>query len=353
MSKKAKKDVVELDHPDERDAAQTAVLKKVHGAEGKVDPRVQDVDIEERTVTVALGKLSENGRHWLGVRFTWQKSDSALHEKAGEEVELKKVGVMEYLGWLKTRSLAFLRDGVTEITGATPRGTCCSAVAAYLASLYQLEEVKAAEPEDEEELVRWGKRLRVLTHRLALRKKLADVRMTEPEFALISVAPESDVDKHIAALEAQRAAHTEDDDMADQVQDELAAKRAEKAGVDDVAALKAAAKAKKAGKVEAPKAEEKKPAAKAAPKPAAKKAAKAEPKKNGKAKPAAKPKVKAEPRKKADMSKVKVGGKVKYTGRNEDYRGKMLEVVSKTNVLAVVRMGDSLVRIAPTSIELA
>jgi hypothetical protein len=338
----------ELDHPDERDAAQTAVLKKVHGAEGKIDPRVVEVDIDQRTVTVALGKLSEDGRHWTAVKFTYAKNDSALHEQAGEEVNLRAVGVTEYLTWLKTRSLPFLRDAVTAATGETPRGTCATAVAAYLASLYQLDIAKG---EDVEDIKEWTHRIKLLTHRLALRRKLSHVRMTEPEYALISVAPESDVDKHIAALEARRAHEEETEAMStNAVNTEIAEKRitAAPAGTDDVKAMKAAAAAAKASKTKAP--------AKAAAKPEPKKAAKPEAKKAAPAKAAAKPKAAKAPapeKKKADHRKVKVGGKVKYIGKKKEYAGKMLEVVTVHDDALRLRFGKDVVSVSLYSVEVA
>ncbi len=328
----------ELDHPDERDAAQTAVLKRVHGAEGKIDPRVVEVDLEQRTVTVSLGKLAEDGRHWLAIKFKYTKDDCALHESQGEEVHLRSVGVTEYLAWLKTRSIAFLRDAVTAATGETPRGNCTTAVAAYVASLYQMDVAKAEDPEDIKE---WTHRIKVLTQRLALRRKLAHVRMTEDEYALISVAPESDVDKHIAAL-ARRA--QQEDEMstttANGVAEELAEKRGTApAAADDVKAMKAAAQAKKAAKPAAAKAEKAKPAPKA-------KAAKAKPAPKAKAAKAEKP-AKA----KVDWTKLKAGMKVKYVGKNKEYHGKMIEVVSADKVDVRVRFGkDRVERVSFTSV---
>lgn len=333
--KRKGKDKFELDHPDERDLAQTAVLKAVSGAEGKADPLVVGVDLEERTVTVSLRKLSDDGKHWLGVRFSYQKSDSSLHDKEGEEVHLRGVGIMEYLEWLRGKPLSFLKREAKRATGEEPTGNQSEAVVAYLAGLHNLEQSKGKECYDH------------LLSKQAKRKALANATLTESEYFALSLAPDGNVDQQLADL-ARRPAHKERK-MTETatVNAELAEKRAAASApaADDVKALKAAAQAAKAAKVA-------KPAAKAAAKPKAT-AKKPAAKQKAAAKKESKPKAEAKPERKVHkLSEFKEGMKVKYMGRNKTYRGRTLVVkgTSKTGVL--LPFGDETADVSPLSCEI-
>jgi hypothetical protein len=283
----------------ERAAVEKQLAKTAAGTPGPDNPEVMYASMGGEEVALAkLYRLTEDGRGHAAVKFTLTKDQKISERAAPEIVGYRPASVLEYLAWLKGRPSKWLTDEIARLTGRAPRARLVLALAAYMASMYQVEQMSI---KDE----RWN----ALNRQVEKHRFLADLPgLTEDEFFIHSLSGELNEDNRKMLLKTHTEGHMAEDTAVAEMKGKATA--AEPAS--EVAKMKAEAKAKKAngnGK------------AKAEPKAAAKPA-------NGKAKAAKASKAPKAPKaEKRPDKEYKKGTKVKYFGKNADHKGKTFDVL--------------------------